>query len=159
MRRIYMLKCHFASVPDELMEEFKKYKKEALLKWIKKEIYNDYHIDIKIKEDIDIFRNLLIKDYYENISEWVKEKMRNYLILQKQDKNINFYIEHMTNSGTPLFLSYDSINSQIAQEGMYKWVSNFNLAQMFSSYDAAIKCFKNNFSNKIEYEIKKYYVD
>lgn len=47
--------------------------------WLKEEIYNDYKLYINNPEDIEVFKEYLEEDFYDNIGDWLKEKMRNKL--------------------------------------------------------------------------------
>lgn len=47
--------------------------------WIKEEVYNDYNIYLEDKYDIEEFKDLLEEDYYDNIGDWLNEKIRNKL--------------------------------------------------------------------------------
>lgn len=154
MKRIYILKKHIASIPDNLYNEFKKNSKKPVLKWIKQEIARTYNLEMTSDENIEKFKSLIRDDYYENASEWIKEKMRKYISQNGCKKTNRIYIERKTN-GAALYMQYDNINSHLAKEPIYTWTSNEALCAKFSSSYQAASCFKRNFSDDIEYEIKE----
>ena len=78
--KIRLLKMHIAYIEKRMIDEFKeKCNIEDFNKWFEEQIYKDFYMDIKSNEDIRTFTIMLRKRYYENIAEWIKEKIREEL--------------------------------------------------------------------------------
>lgn len=83
--KIRLLKMHIAYIEKRILEDFKeKCHVDDFNKWFEEQIYKDFYMDIKTNDDIHAFTTMLRRRYYENIAEWIKEKIR--LELQKADK-------------------------------------------------------------------------
>lgn len=44
--------------------------------WVKKKAYEELNIYITDKESIEKLKNIVISNYYEDIADWLREKMR-----------------------------------------------------------------------------------
>ena len=78
--KIRLLKMHIAYLEKRMIDEFKeKCDVEDFNKWFEEQIYKDFYMDIKTHQDIRTFTVMLRKRYYENIAEWLKEKIREEL--------------------------------------------------------------------------------
>lgn len=85
--KIRLLKHHVAYIEKRMLDEFReKCGVEDFNKWFEHKIFEDFYMDIKKKEDIRVFTIMLRKRYYENIAEWIKEKIR--IELKKADSTI-----------------------------------------------------------------------
>lgn len=75
--KIRLLKMHIAYIEKRILDEFKeKCGVSDFNKWFEEQIYKDFYMDIKNDADIRTFTIMLRKRYYENIAEWIKEKVR-----------------------------------------------------------------------------------
>lgn len=82
--KIRLLKMHIAYIEKRILDEFQeKCNVPDFNKWFEEQIYKDFYMDIKTNTDISTFTLMLRKRYYENIAEWIKEKVRHEL--QKAD--------------------------------------------------------------------------
>lgn len=82
--KIRLLKMHIAYIEKRILDEFqKKCAVSDFNAWFEEQIYKDFLMDIKDNNDIQTFTLMLRKRYYENIAEWIKEKVR--IELQKAD--------------------------------------------------------------------------
>lgn len=156
MKRIYIHNKHFASIPDNLFEDFKSIEKTPLRKWIRYLAYREYNVELNDDGDFERFKELLQHDYFENSAEWLKEKMRLHIRQNNEKKEIRFYVERVTSRGQTLYMTYDNILSQYSNEPIYSWTSNINLCAKFKTYTLAVKCFEKNFSKNIEYNVKEF---
>lgn len=78
--KIRLLKMHIAYIEKRMIDEFtEKCNIKDFNKWFEEQIYKDFYMDIKSHEDIRTFTIMLRKRYYENIAEWIKEKIREEL--------------------------------------------------------------------------------
>ena len=78
--KIRLLKMHIAYIEKRILDEFqKKCNVSDFNKWFEEQIYKDFCMEIKTNSDISTFTLMLRKRYYENIAEWIKEKVRNEL--------------------------------------------------------------------------------
>ena len=156
MKRIYIQKKHFASIPDSLYNNFKQIETQPFLKWVRIQVYREYNLDLNSESDVNEFKEILKHEYYDNTSEWLKEKMRLHIRLNNKKKDIRFYVERITSRGQSLYMQHDKILSQYSMEPIYSWTNNINLCAKFNTYSSALKCFEKNFSSDIEYSIKEY---
>lgn len=75
--KIRLLKMHIAYIEKRILDEFQeKCDVPDFNEWFKEQIYKDFCIEIKDNSDIRAFTIMLRKRYYENIAEWIKEKVR-----------------------------------------------------------------------------------
>lgn len=82
--KIRLLKMHIAYIEKRILDDFKeRCNVSDFNKWFEEQIYKDFYMDIKNHSDISAFTIMLRKRYYENIADWIKEKIR--LELQKAD--------------------------------------------------------------------------
>lgn len=82
--KIRLLKMHIAYIEKRILDEFQeKCNVPDFNTWFEEQIYKDFYMDIKTNTDISTFTLMLRKRYYENIAEWIKEKIRHEL--QKAD--------------------------------------------------------------------------
>ena len=73
---------HIAYIEKRILDDFKeKCGISDFNKWFEEQIYKDFYMEIKNDSDIKSFTIILRRRYYENIAEWIKEKIR--LELQK----------------------------------------------------------------------------
>ena len=80
--KIRLLKMHIAYIEKRILDDFKeKCGISDFNKWFEEQIYKDFYMEIKNDSDIKSFTIILRRRYYENIAEWIKEKIR--LELQK----------------------------------------------------------------------------
>lgn len=156
MKRIYIQKKHFASIQDSLFNDFKNIEKKPLVKWIRSLVYREYNLDLNKTASFEEFKKVIQHEYYENTSEWLKEKMRLHLRLNNEKNEVRYYIERITSRGQILYMHHDNILSQYSNEPIYSWTTNINLCAKFKSYSSAVKCFEKNFSKDIEYNVKEY---
>lgn len=78
--KIRLLKMHIAYIEKRMIDEFtEKCNIKDFNKWFEEQIYKDFYMDIKNHADIRTFTIMLRKRYYENIAEWIKEKIREEL--------------------------------------------------------------------------------
>ena len=86
--KVRLLKMHVAYIEKRILDEFtEKYNISDFNLWLKTELEKEFDIVIKNKFDIDTLTLILRKRYYENIAEWMKEKIRNEL--KKANNNLN----------------------------------------------------------------------
>lgn len=75
--KIRLLKMHIAYIEKRTLDDFKeKCNVDDFNKWFEEQIYKDFYMDIKNDMDISTLTLMLRKRYYENIAEWIKEKVR-----------------------------------------------------------------------------------
>ena len=75
--KIKMYGKHFCNVPRNLLCEFEK--SAGIINvsaWIKEQVFKDFGIKLLSANDILNFADVLELNYYMNIGEWVREKMR-----------------------------------------------------------------------------------
>lgn len=78
--KIRLLKMHIAYIEKRILDEFQeKCKVDDFNKWFEQEIYKEFYMEIKSESDIRTFTTMVRKRYYENIAEWIKEKVRHEL--------------------------------------------------------------------------------
>lgn len=69
----------FAEVNDILYQKFSQICNMDIEEWLKLHIICDFGINVKNKGDIDELQTRLSFLYYEDINEWISEKMREYI--------------------------------------------------------------------------------
>lgn len=75
--KIRLLKMHIAYIEKRILDEFQeKCNVPDFNKWFEEQIYKDFYMEIKNEADIRTFTTMVRKRYYENIAEWIKEKIR-----------------------------------------------------------------------------------
>lgn len=75
--KIRLLKMHIAYIEKRILDDFQsKCGISDFNKWFEEQIYKDFCMEIKSNSDIRAFTIMLRKRYYENIAEWIKEKVR-----------------------------------------------------------------------------------
>lgn len=89
--KIRLLKMHIAYIEKRILDEFQeKCNVSDFNKWLEEQIYKDFYLEIKNESDISAFTLMLRRRYYENIAEWIKEKVRRELqIANNIDSKIN----------------------------------------------------------------------
>lgn len=75
--KIRLLKMHIAYIEKRILDDFQeKCDVTDFNKWFEEQIYKDFCMEIRNNTDIRSFTIMLRKRYYENIAEWIKEKIR-----------------------------------------------------------------------------------
>ena len=75
--KIRLLKMHIAYIEKRILDDFKeKCNVDDFNKWFEEQIYKDFYMDIKTDIDIKALTTMVRRRYYENIAEWIKEKVR-----------------------------------------------------------------------------------
>lgn len=82
--RIRLLGLHLAYIDKGLVRKFESTCKVINLNsWIREQAYNDFKIKFYSEDSLDDFKNILEKNYYDGIGDWLREKMR-LAILEKE---------------------------------------------------------------------------
>lgn len=78
--KIRLLKMHIAYIEKRILDEFQeKCGVEDFNKWFEEQIEKDFYMDIKTNNDIQTLTIMVRRRYYENIAEWIKDKVRQEL--------------------------------------------------------------------------------
>lgn len=84
--KIRMFGEHLCYLNYDVVREFQsEYSVVNLNSWIKEESYKDFGILLTNKDDLDELKEKLQEYYYENIADWLREKIRNYLLSKKKN--------------------------------------------------------------------------
>ena len=79
-----MFNRHLATVPSNLMRDFEHTCRIInFSSWIREQAYYDFGITVASTSDIDVLSEIVESNYYSNIGEWLREKMRNRLLEMK----------------------------------------------------------------------------
>lgn len=90
LKKINLYNKHFAHVSKTLFQRLEEKKgKIDISSYIKKKAKKDFKITINGLEDVDKLSEVIEENFYENNSEWVKEKIRNDLRLPTYPRNID----------------------------------------------------------------------
>ena len=86
--KIRMFGEHLCYLNYDVVREFQgKYSIVNLNSWIKEESYKEFNLLLTTKDDLEDLRLILQEHYYENIADWLREKIRNYLLDKKKNGN------------------------------------------------------------------------
>lgn len=88
--KINLNQAHFAYVDDSLLKAFRAYSQVVnLSKFIKKSFYDDFGFIIKSNEDNPTVDEIVKANFYQDKSEWLREKMRDEIRKQGCVRNAN----------------------------------------------------------------------
>lgn len=71
---------HLCYIETDILREFQnRFSIININSWIKEECYKDFEILIENPDNLDELRNIVKVNYYSNIGDWLREKIRNKL--------------------------------------------------------------------------------
>lgn len=145
-KRIIMYKTFICYINEDLLNAFYAQRITTnFSEWIRKEAKKCYSIELNNKNDILDLKDKVLLEYYDNIGEWIKERMRKAMS-QNSNEDTKYIIMRYINENNSLYLYEDTLLSLKCNTPIYNWSSNKLKAKLFDYTEDARKCIEEEIS-------------
>lgn len=85
--KIIMYQKHLAYLDNDLVEAFDKHCSVVnFAAWVRKKAKEDFNLTITAGYDLTLLDNLVVRNYYTDKADWLREKMRTAIRSAKDNK-------------------------------------------------------------------------
>lgn len=106
--KIRLYGVHLGYVEEDILKAFECYCGVINLNpWIKEQAYNDFEVYLNNEYDLELFKDKLSEFYYENIADWLKEKLRAAILSNKKKEEEIMNIQEMRDINNEIIQSQE----------------------------------------------------
>lgn len=78
--KVRLYNCHVAYINKRLIHELEHQCQVIdFNSWLRQQIYQDFNLRLRQASDLEVLKDLLIQNYYDNAGDWLNEKIRSNL--------------------------------------------------------------------------------